>query len=300
MAKERNILSKRSGGEKVVFSIAFILFTLYSLTILFSLFFIVVISLKTAEIYGADEVAGDLFKIPAIANFDWSNYVEVFTNLKVTSVYGDIALYEMFWNSIWYTVGSSALSVLGCAFTGYILSKYKFIGREVIYTIIIFTMTIPILGSTGSTLKLLVNLGIYNTPLFLLTAFGGFGFNFMILYATFKSLPWSFAEAVFIDGGGHFTVFFRIMLPQTKASLITLFIIAAVGAWNDYTTSLLYLPSFPTIGAGLYKLQDVAKDKNDMPLYYAGLVLMLIPSVIIFACFSDTIMHNFTVGGLKG
>ena len=299
--KEKTILSKRSGGERVVFGIAFVLFSLYALTILVALFFIVTTSLKGQMAYIDDIANYELFKLPAIDKLDFANYIEVFGKLFVQATnMREIKIYEMFWNSVWYTVGSSALGVLGCSFTGYILSKYNFIGRNAIYTIIIFTMTIPILGSTGSTLRMITNLGMYNSPLFLATAFGGFGFNFMILYATFKGIPWSFAEAVFIDGGGHFTVFFKIMLPQAKASLVTLFVIAAVAAWNDYTTSILYMPDLPTIGAGLYRLQEFTEELADLPLYYAGLVIMLIPSIIIFACFSDMIMHNFTVGGLKG
>ncbi len=297
--KEKTILSKRSGSEKVVFSIAFVFFVLYALTLLVALFFIVTTSLKQKQIFLDDStLLKDAFKLPAFDKLDFNNYLEVFTELTYKYRRREIPIYEMLWNSVWYTVASSAFSVIGCAFTGYVLSKYKFVGRNVIYTIIIFTMTIPIFGSTGSTFKLLGKLQMLNSPLFLLTAFAGFGFNFMILYATFKGIPWSFAEAVFIDGGGHFTVFFKIMLPQAKASLITLFVIAAVASWNDYTTPLLYLRAYPTLGAGLYKIQS--ENPGDIPLYYAGLVVMLIPSLVVFACCSDMIMHNFTVGGLKG
>jgi ABC-type glycerol-3-phosphate transport system permease component len=228
--------------------------------------------------------------------WQWQNYIDVFKLLEVkqTNMIGMIG------NTLWWVFGATFLSIFSVTLVAYAVTRYRFPGRNVIYAVIIFTMTIPIIGSTGSTLKLLSDLHIYNTPLFLLTACSGFGFNFMILYGFFKSLPWSFAEAVFIDGGSDFTAFFRIMLPQAKSAIFTLVIMAWIGAWNDYTTALLYLPDFPTIASGLYRVQDKAIKSGDIPVYYAGLVLSIIPVIVLFSCCSDTIMKNFTLGGLKG
>lgn len=299
--KEVNILSKRSTYEKIVFGCVFAVFCVYAFSLLYPLFYLLTTSLKTGYAYETDIMNGQSFALPAFTALDFANYWDALQRMYMTDTSGRfIYLYEMFFNSIWYTIGSSALGVLGSSFVAYALTKYRFIGRNAIYAVIIFTMTIPIMGSTGSTFKLLSDLRIYNSPFFLITAFGGYGFNFMILYGFFKSLPWSYAEAVFIDGGGHFTAFFRIMLPQAKSSIITLFIMAWIGAWNDYTTALLYMPDFPTIASGLYELQEFARDSGDFPVYFAGLILSIVPVVTLFACCSDTIMKNFTVGGLKG
>lgn len=299
--KETNILSKRSAYERILFGIVFVIFAIYAISLLYPLFYLCTTSFKDSYIYETDIINGKLFALPKLGELDFMNYPEALNKMFIMNTYGrEIYLYEMFFNSIWYTIGSSLGGVLVSSFTAYALSKYKFIGRNAIYAVIIFTMTIPIIGSTGSTLKLLSTLQIYNTPMFLITALSGFGFNFMILYGFFKSLPWSYAEAVFIDGGGHFTAFFKIMLPQAKASIITLVIMAGIGAWNDYTTSLLYMPDFPTIASGLYRVQEVAVDTGDMPMYFAGLMLSIIPVIVLFSCCSDTIMKNFTMGGLKG
>ena len=299
--KETNILSKRSHYERILFGFVFVIFAIYALSLLYPLFYLFTTSFKDCYVYETDIINGQLFALPKLAELDFLNYSEALSKMFIMDTYGrEIYLYEMFFNSIWYTIGSSLGGVLVSSFTAYALAKYRFVGRNAIYAVIIFTMTIPIIGSTGSTLKLLSTLQIYNTPLFLITAFSGFGFNFMIMYGFFKSLPWSYAEAVFIDGGGHFTAFFKVMLPQAKASIITLFIMASIGAWNDYTTSLLYMPDFPTIASGLYRVQEVAVDTGDMPMYFAGLTMSIIPVIVLFSCCSDTIMKNFTMGGLKG
>ena len=299
--KEKNILSKRSPYERILFGIVFVIFAIYALSLLFPLSYLFTTSLKESYAYEMDIINGKLFALPKLTELDFMNYSEALNKMFILNTYGrEIYLYEMFFNSVWYTLGSSFGGVLVSSFTAYALAKYKFVGRNAIYAVIIFTMTIPIMGSTGSTLKLLTSLNIYNTPLFLITALSGFGFNFMILYGFFKSLPWSYAEAVFIDGGGHFTAFFKIMLPQAKAAITTLVIMAGIGAWNDYTTSLLYMPDFPTIASGLYRVQEVAEDTGDIPMYFAGLTLSIVPVIVLFSCCSDTIMKNFTMGGLKG
>ena len=145
-------------------------------------------------------------------------------------------------------------------------------------------------------------MGIYNTPQFpILTNCAGFGFNFLILYGFFSNLSWSYAEAVFIDGGGHFTVFTKIMLPQALPCIVTLFITSFITCWNDYQTLLLYMPDYPTLASGIYKIQlSIKRDGTKYPEYFAGLVIAVLPILVLFSVFSDTIMSNFTVGGLKG
>ena len=184
--------------------------------------------------------------------------------------------------------------------TGYCMAKYTFKARNVIYAIAIFCMTIPIVGNMASYYKLIYELNIYDTPIYVVvTHLGAWGFNFLVMYATFKNISWSYAEAVFIDGGNHFTVFFRIMLPLAMPMVTTLFILSAIAGWNDYTTPMLYFPSFPNVAMGLYMVSQTLT-RGDMSTYYAALVITTVPVVALFAGFSDKIMKNYSIGGLKG
>ena len=79
-----------------------------------------------------------------------------------------------------------------------------------------------------------------------------------------------------------------------------IFISFWTSAWNDHYTVLLYLPSYPTVAAGLFRYKEVAAFTLDIPTYFAGIIIGAIPTTIIFIIFSDTIMKNLTIGGLKG
>lgn len=298
--KENTVLTKRSRGEKALYGIVCGIFVLYGLSLLMPFLYLIINSLKDSLEYIHDIDGGHGFAFPDVWLF--GNYPKAFVEMKmIDSVGNEVNLLMMFFNSIWYSLVCAVASVAASAMTAYCVSKYKFKLRGLFYGIAIFTMTIPIASATGAMFKLVSTLGIYNTPLFpILTNFGGFGFNFLVLYGFFSNIPWSYAEAVFIDGGGHKTVFFRIMLPQAIPTMLTLTIMAFIGAWNDYQTPLLFMPDFPTMASGIYLAQTSIMRAGDYPLYYAGLIISIVPIVVLFSCFSNTIMKNFTVGGLKG
>lgn len=280
----------RTTGQKVLFSIAFVIFVLYALSLIFPIIWLFFSSLKNQ----IEFATGNPLALPE--QFLFSNYSKAFMLLEVN----DNNFLEMLFNSIWFTIGSAFLTVAVSSLSAYVIAKYKFKGRNFFYGIAIFMMVIPIVGSLPATYKLVGDLGLMNSPLFLLTCTGGFGFNFIVLYGTFKSISWEYAEAAFVDGATHFQVFRKVMLPQAKPTLVSLFIMGAIGSWNDYMTPLLYLEDYPTLASGLYQYEANMLRLANYPVYFAGVLISIIPIVVLFIIFQNTIMENVGVGGLKG
>ena len=299
--KDRKILNKRSKSEKILFGVVFTCFILYACSLILPFFFLITNSLKDGWEYFYDTLDRQAFKMPDKLIFE--NYISALLEMKTTNSLGEsIFLLEMLFNSLWFSACLVLSGVVASSITAYIVAKYRFAGRRIIDGIAIFSMTIPVIGTTAAMLKLQNALQIYNSPLLpIFLGFGGFGFNFLVLRGFFANLPWSYAESVFIDGGGHVTAFLKIMLPQAFPCILTLSLMAFIGTWNDYQTMLLYMPDYPTLASGLYKIElSVLRETEKYPIYYAGLMLSMVPVIILFAVFSDTIMTNFTVGGLKG
>lgn len=292
---EGAFLARRSGGERAVFIVAFIILAVYSVSLLLPLLWMLMNSFKDGTEYAMDVVAATTLRFPEAWKF--SNYANVFAEIT----YNNVNFFGMLGDSIYFIVVGSGLELFFTTAVSYVISKYKFKGRNFIYSVAIFAMTMPIIGNMASGIKLRAAFGIYDNLLavFLTAGAGAFGFNFLMLYAFFKSVPWSYAEAVFIDGGNHFTVFFRIMLPLAMPMVTTLFILSAIAGWNDYTTPMLYFPSFPNVAMGLYMVSQTLT-RGDMSTYYAALVITTVPVVALFAGFSDKIMKNYSIGGLKG
>lgn len=292
---EGAFLARRSGGERAVFIVAFIILAVYSVSLLLPLLWMLMNSFKDGTEYAMDVVAATTLRFPEAWKF--SNYANVFAEIT----YNNVNFFGMLGDSIYFIVVGSGLELFFTTAVSYVISKYKFKGRNFIYSVAIFAMTMPIIGNMASGIKLRAAFGIYDNLLavFFTAGAGAFGFNFLMLYAFFKSVPWSYAEAVFIDGGNHFTVFFRIMLPLAMPMITTLFILSAIAGWNDYTTPMLYFPSFPNVAMGLYMVSQTLT-RGDMSTYYAALVITTVPVVALFAGFSDKIMKNYSIGGLKG
>ena len=287
--KERNILYSRGKKEKIVFGIVFCIFALYAFSYIYVVAWTFLSSLKENREFFASP-----FKLPQ--KWLFKNYIDAFKKLE----YNQTNYVGMLVNSLWFTFGGLIVSLACSTATAYVLAKYKFWGSNAIYAGALFIMIIPIMGSLPAYYKMVSDLRIINSPLFLITFTGGFGFNFFILHAYFRNLSWSYAEAAFIDGAGHFYTFVKVMLPQALPCIFALGVQGFIGFWNDYMTPILYLDDFPTISSGLYYYQEQIKFASNEPVYFAGVLMSMIPALALFVFFSDTIMENTVAGGLKG
>ncbi len=292
--KKRHFWTGGVTSQKVVFSVVFVLFAIYALSMIIPFCILILYSLENNIAYEIN--LGQPFRFPDKLVFD--NYIYAFSELE----YRGTGFFGMVFNSLWYTAIATVGPLAANTCVGYAVSKYKFKLRNVYYGVLIFCMTVPIIGTTGATMKLYTDLGLYNTgPLLqIMTHLGAGGIGFLVIYAFFKNISWEYAEAALIDGAGHFTVFFRIMVPMAIPAMGALALINGIGAWNAYQDVLLYNPDWPTLASGLYGLSRTLPRLGNTPAYYAALVISLIPILVIFCLFSDKIMKNFSVGGLKG
>ena len=113
-------------------------------------------------------------------------------------------------------------------------------------------------------------------------------------------MSWNYAEAAFIDGASHYSVFFKIMQPMAMPSVTAIAIMSFVGLWNDYSAPLLFMPNLPTLASGLVLYEKETQYMANQPIYFAGAIISIIPVVTIFIVFQNTIMQNVYAGGLKG
>ncbi len=285
------LLDRRFGSDKIVFPIVFTIFLLHSLTLLIPVIWMLVSSFKGSLEYSG----GDPFALPK--EWEFENFAEAFKVLNV----GDTTFFGMIFNSLWYTGIVTVLGAFMPAVTGYVLSKYDFPGKNVIFTVAITAMVIPIVGNTASYMRLIDFIGIYDEPIYtVITSLGGFGGTFLVYYGFFKSVSWSYGEAAEIDGANDYIIFGKIMMPQALPIFLTYLIIGAIANWNEYNTMILYLPSYHTLASGLFEYQSNAIRMADYPVYYAGLLISMVPTLLLFSIFSNRIMTSISMGGLKG
>lgn len=281
---------KRSLGERILFSVVFILFTVLALSYLFSFAWIILNSLKD----GFEFAVGDALDMPE--KLLWGNYLQAFQEFNIE---GSTFL-EMWWNTIWLAVGRTFLSLLSTCMCAYAYARYEFRFRKLLYVFSVIMMTLQIPSGGAATYKLYTEWGLTNTPLFLIGATVGLGANFIIFVGFYRGISWEYAEAAFIDGCSDFKTWRHIMLPQVMPLIGTQFLTGIIGGLQDYATSMLYMTEYPTVAYGLYEYEASCVRAMNYPVYYAGLILVAIPGVIIFVAMMDQIMASLNIGGLKG
>ncbi len=239
-----------------------------------------------------------------------NNIKTVFTEFKLqNTVSADglssrtVELPQMFLYSILYALGSAVAATIIPCITAYACARFPFKFSKVIYTTVIVAMIIPTVGNLPSELQMVVNFGLYNKiyGLWLLKA-NFLGMYFLVFYGVFAAFPTSFTEAAKIDGANNLTIMTKIAFPLVFNVMSTVLLINFINFWNDYQTPLLYMPAYPTVAYGLFKLNMGAVKGNMayVPTKLAASLLVVVPTLVLFVAFQGRLLGSLTVGGVKG
>lgn len=289
----KNIASKHSSLSEKITAIAFFtLFVIIAILNVFPLLWAMNNSLKTFDSYMNNSFA--------ITN-EWlfKNYVRVFTG---EFHYNNVPYLGLLINSLWIVVIKVFVNVASSTMLAYAVARFRFPGKELLYVIVIFVNTIPIIGSGPAAFKLLNSLKMINNPLTIwLSWAAGFDFAFIVLYGYFKGVSPAYSEAAYIDGAGELRTFFTIILPQVIPCLVAIIITQAIGVWNDYGTVMIYLRETPNLAYGLYMFDKTSGYvEESRPIFFSAAVISAIPIIILYTCSQNLILTNMTAGGLKG
>ena len=290
-------IKKKKSNISLYFIIIGVLLAVYTLAIFLMGVWAVGASLKTSESFAADPIWFN-------GDFHFENYVTAFLYGfdKIIDGVRHVYIEEMFLNSIIYSAGGALCQTFCTCVTAYLIVKYDNKFSRFMHNVIIVTMILPIVGSLPSQIQIMDYLHLRNT--FLGTFVMHYGFTniyYLIFYAAYKKLPWSYAESAFIDGANHFQVFFKIMMPLTRSLFGTTFILFFIAYWNDYQVPMMFLEKNPVLALGLYEFfQSYSNQLAVGTVKIAGGIIVLIPLLLLFFIFRNKLMDNMTEGGIKG
>jgi ABC-type glycerol-3-phosphate transport system permease component len=291
--------SKNNLGRHIFLIVGLILLTTYSISFLMPLFWALMTSFK-------EEIEFMLDKFAMPSNFNLANYYTAFRTMRVPISFAGGTAYvytwEMIYNSLCYTILCTITHTLTPCITAYAVARFNFKFGKIIYSIVIVTMILPVIGNLASEIQVSKFLGFYDSLFGLAIMKGHFlGINFLIFYAAFKGIPKDYSEAAEIDGASQWKIMTQIMFPIVKSTISAVALLSFITYWNDYTTPMIYLPSRPTIAYGLYYFnQTTTNEANFVTVRIAASMLVSIPILIVFLLFKNRLMGNVAVGGIKG
>ena len=228
------------------------------------------------------------------SGFHFDNYLRIFEKHNM-SVY--------FLNSILYAISGCVGTVLIGAPAAYVLSRFRFRGRKLINNTFVLLMSVPVvmlilplfkmatqLHMTGSRVLLIILYICLNVP-----------FSIFFLSGFFASLPEALEEAAEIDGCTPAKAFWRIMFPLAQPGVVTLCIINFINIWNEYFMALIFAneTSMRTVSTGLQAIVQSMKYSGDWAGLFAGVVVVFLPTFILFIFLSKKIIAGVTGGAVK-
>ena len=225
-----------------------------------------------------------------------------FTNLKNVANDGSFPMFRGILNSLIVLGCSAALCTYFSALTTYGLYAYDFKGKKVAFTFIMAILVMPTQVTAMGFLKLVTNMGMYDSllPLIIPSIASPAVFYFMYSYLQ-SSLPISLVEAARIDGSGEFKTFNHIVLPIMKPAIAVQAIFTFVGSWNNYFGPALIIQSKNkmTVPILIATLRGADYMNFDMGKIYMMITVAIVPIIIVYLLLSKYIIAGVTLGGVK-
>ena len=282
--------------DKIIYISFFVIFTIFAFLYIYPIIWTILNSLKTYNDYAINTM-----NLPQ-EKWEWDNYYKVFTVFVVPGIQGGTYKYfDMLLNSLWILVVHVTVNVCSSALLAYALARFRFPGSKFLYSVVIFANTIPIIGSGPAAYKLAMTLNLVNNPYAIWVMWAsGFDFAFIVFYGYFKGISNSYSESAKMDGANNLVIFLKVIIPQIIPCLAAIAITQAIGIWNNYSISMVYMRDYPNLAYGMYLFKDDNFASGGKPVYFAAAAISCIPVIILYSCSQELILTNMTTGGLKG
>lgn len=293
-----DIMNKnKTGFFKVV---VYLLLIILAITIIVPVIWVFLASIKSnSEFYGNPWI------LPQ--GFYFQNFIDAFNKANMG---------EYFLNSVIVTSMALGLLLIIALPAAYVIGRYKFFGKKFLNTLFMAGLfinvnyiVVPIflmLVDGDNFIKQFASSGILLNNIFVLAlvyASTALPFTIYLLASYFRTIPRDFEEAASVDGSGYFRTMVQIIFPMAKPTIITIILFSFLSFWNEYIIALTILPSPnapKTLPVGLMNLMTAQKASAQYGQMYAGLVLVMLPTLILYMIVQKKLTQGMTMGGIKG
>ncbi len=276
--------------DRRVNAVLSVLLTILCIVWLYPVFMILMNSLKTER------------AITTTRAFELPN-ADSFVGLK-NYIYGiqEMDFLSSFWYSFIITVSSVALILLCCSMCAWYITRVQGVLSKGMYYLCVFSMIVPFqmvmftLAKTADTLKL-------NNPYNICIIYLGFGAGLAVFMFTgfVKSMPIAIEEAAMIDGCNPLQIFFQVVCPILKPTMISTAILETMWVWNDYLlpTLVLDIKTFRTIPMAIQYFRG-SYGKVEMAPMMACIMITVLPVIVLYLVCQKYIIDGVVAGAVKG
>lgn len=252
------------------------------------LFWILGASLSTSrEIF-----TGTVLKFKA--GLHWENYATAW-QVQNVSVF--------FANSLLYSLVSCVGVLVISAPAAYVLSRWRFVGSKPIRLGLVIAMSVPAIMIIMPLYTLAVQWGLKGRIL-LIVLYIMLRVPYTTIYMLdfFSTLSRSYEEAAYLDGCSPINTFWKIMLPLVQPAVITVTIFNFLSVWNEFFMALIFTTSesMTPVGVGLLQIVNAMKYSGNYGGMFAAVIIVFLPTFLLYIFLSEKIIAGVTGGGVKG
>lgn len=236
---------------------------------------------------------GEVFQFAS--GFHWENYITAW-NTQNVSVF--------LFNSLTYAACAVVGILLISAPAAYVLSRFTFLGNKTIKSGFVIAMSMPLIMVILPIFNVATRWGMSGSRVFLIALYicVNVPYTTTFLMNFFGNLSSSYEEAAAIDGCSPTGTFWKIMLPLAQPGLITVGIFNFLSVWNEYFMALIFASSdsMKNVGTGLFSMVNSLKAVGDYGSLFAAVIIVFMPTFILYVLLSEKIIAGVTGGGVKG
>jgi len=222
----------------------------------------------------------------------WSNF---------RSMIAKIPIGRSLVNSLLVAGFTTALVLITGSTVGYALAKMRFRGRQLVFYVIVFTMSLPFQVTLIPNYITMVNLHLLDTYLALIIPFSVSAFAVLMFRQAFQGLPQALIDAARLDGCNELGIIFRVLWPNIKSTIVTVSILTFIGSWNEVlwplivirNEQLMTMPQLVTLFA------VGGRADSQLGVKIAAAVLLALPVMIAFIFFQRLFIQSMASTGLK-
>lgn len=237
------------------------------------------------------QILSNPFELPTQINFD--AFVYIFEKYNFVRYFG---------NSLLICIVSTAISLVIFAMGGYVIAKYNFPGKNVMFALFTITLLVPAQSKAQPIFSLVTDLNLYDNiwGVTLVYLSMGLAMSMFILKATFMAIPKSLDEAASLEGAGFFTTFWKINFPLAKSGLATAGILMFLNNWNEYFYASLLTSSDETRTLPLALQFFTESFSYDYTKLFAALTVVVLPGIILYIFAQEQVQASVAATGVKG
>lgn len=279
---------------KISLVFVYTILIVWALTTIFPLLWSIMNSFKNKK-----AIYNNSFALPVDKLFSLDNYKAVFANYDVLNAYR---------NSFIISGTVAVVVILFSGMAAYILTRYKFPGKGILDALLYAGMMFPIYSTIIPVLRMMTGWGIVNTPhvsLNLLSVIlpqiaGNMSFAIIVLRSYMRGLPVELEEAAYMEGCNIFQIYFRIIMPLSKPSFVTVGIFSFLWSYNDLFTQMFLLRTKDNWAITILLNNIASKEGVNYGMLFTSVTLIVIPILVVYMALQKYIIKGMTVGAVKG